>query len=152
MKKRWPYCTAILLITGWPNALQAQKKGEYRNQLRVSVDEDFINIRGQGTDKAYTAGTFIDYFYNKKNSTFFLERWAPKAGNNAINIYGVGLIHLVFTPNNTKAEAPIHNDYPYAGAHGWHAGRSIGRQGDTGIRAQAYRYTTTDGMGKSIAQ
>ena len=116
MKKLWPYCTIFVLITGVSCTLHAQTKGEYPRQLRISVDEDFINIRGQGTDKAYTAGTFIDYFYKKEHHTFFLERWAPKAGADAINIYGVGLMHLMFTPNNTKDEAPIHNDYPYAGA------------------------------------
>lgn len=116
MKKLWIYCTLNFIIAGWfSSSVRAQTEGEYHRQLRISVDEDFINIRGEGTDKAYTAGTFIDYSYNKQKPGFFLERWAPKAGPDAINIYGIGLMHLMFTPNNTKAEAPIPNDYPYAG-------------------------------------
>lgn len=116
MKKRWTWWLLCICITILINAANAQTTGEYHHQLRISVDEDFINFRGKGTDKAYTAGTFIDYFYNKKTPTFFLEKWAPKAGPDAINIYGTGLMHLMFTPNNTRSDTPIHNDYPYAGA------------------------------------
>ena len=115
MKSHRHYLSFLLLL-GISSVSHAQQPDEYHHQLRLSLDEDFINIRGQGTDRAYTAGTFIDYRYSHKYPGFFLERWAPKAGSNATNIYGVGLVHLMFTPNNTSLEQPINNDFPYAGA------------------------------------
>ncbi|MGN6417797.1 MAG: lipid A deacylase LpxR family protein [Pseudobacter sp.] len=116
MKKNWIYYTYLLITLLVTSGAIAQTRGEYRHQFRISVDEDFINIRGKGTDKAYTAGTFIDYFYERNKPGFFLERWAPKAGPNAVNIFGTGLIHMMFTPNNLKSDTPINNDYPYASA------------------------------------
>lgn len=116
MKKNGIYYTYLLIILLISSGAMAQTRGEYRHQFRISVDEDFINIRGKGTDKAYTAGTFIDYFYDRKEPKIFLERWAPKAGPKAVNVFGTGLQHLMFTPNNLKSDTPISNDYPYAGA------------------------------------
>jgi hypothetical protein len=43
----------------------AQTKNEGK-LLRIYEDNDFINIRGKGTDRAYSGGTRVDIFYQLK--------------------------------------------------------------------------------------
>ncbi len=84
--------------------------------LRIYEDNDFLNVRGKGTDEAYTNGTRIDFFYTKKHSHFFLERIFPKAGDSAINVYGWALTQLMFTPRDISKTENQPDDYPYSGA------------------------------------
>lgn len=89
----------------------------YRHLFRLSVDDDFINLRGRGTDEAYSAGISFNLFYIKQHpSHFFADRWMPKAGSNAINIFGWGAEQLIYTPRNISLVPPDKNDYRYAGA------------------------------------
>lgn len=103
---------ALLLVS----LLGAQPDRVYDRQFRISLDEDFINIRGKGTDKGYTGGLHLDYLYTPQKANFFLERWLPKAGTEAINTYGIGLSHLMFTPTDLSTPAPLPGNYAYAGA------------------------------------
>lgn len=103
----------LLLIA---SLLEAQPDKLYNRQFRISLDEDFINIRGKGTDKGYTGGLHFDYLYAPRKSNFFLERWLPKTGTGAINTYGIGLSHLMFTPTDLSTPAPLPDNYAYAGA------------------------------------
>lgn len=85
--------------------------------FRLYEDNDFINIRGQGTDNAYTNGTRVDIFYTKKHSERRgLYKLLPKAGENSTDIYGWGLMQLMFTPNDISQTDYQPNDYPYSGA------------------------------------
>jgi len=85
--------------------------------LRIYEDNDFINIRGQGTDDAYTNGTRIDLFYTKdKPSRWFIDRNLPKAGDSSINVFGWGLEQLMFTPDDISKSGYQPDDYPYSGA------------------------------------
>ena len=104
---------ALLCSSG---KLSAQTSGEYKRQLVFGIDDDFINFHGQGTDEAYSAGTFIDFRYGRSKPGFFPERWAPKAGPGAVTTYGFGLSQLIYTPNDLLATQPINNDFPYGGA------------------------------------
>ena len=85
--------------------------------LRIYEDDDFLNIRGQGTDDAYTNGTRIELFYTKKNpSRFFLDRALPKAGDSSINVFGWGVMELMYTPDNITDPDYQPNDYPWSAA------------------------------------
>lgn len=85
--------------------------------FRLYEDDDFINVLGQGTDKAYTNGTRLDLFYSKKHpSRFFIDRAMPKAGDGSIDIYGWGLMQVMFTPDDLSTTKFQSNDYPYSGA------------------------------------
>ena len=85
--------------------------------LRIYEDNDFINSRGVGTDDAYTNGTRIDLFYTKKHpSRHGIDRLLPKAGENSIDIYGWGIMQLMFTPEDISQKDYQPNDYPYSGA------------------------------------
>jgi len=85
--------------------------------FRIYEDNDFINIRGQGTDDAYTNGTRIDLFYTKNRpSRWWVDRNLPKAGDSSINVFGWGLEQLMFTPNDISKSSYQPDDYPYSGA------------------------------------
>lgn len=85
--------------------------------FRIYEDNDFLNARGCGTDDAYTNGTRFDYFYQPGHlSKNPVDRILPKAGPNSVNIYGWGVMQLMYTPKDITDSAYQPNDYPWAGA------------------------------------
>lgn len=42
-----------------------------KHSLRIRWDNDFINLRGDGTDRYYTNDMRVDYFYTKKQKAKF---------------------------------------------------------------------------------
>jgi lipid A 3-O-deacylase len=88
-----------------------------RHMVRIYEDDDFINIRGCGTDNAYTNGTRLDYFYQlSRRSKTVADRFLPTAGSNSVNAYGWGMMQLMYTPNIITDAAYQPNDYPWSGA------------------------------------
>lgn len=84
--------------------------------IRVFEDNDGINVFGQSTDNAYTNGTRLDYFYRPtRHPHGLLGRWAPGAGG-GIDIYGWGVMQLMYTPDNLRQAQYQPGDYPYSGA------------------------------------
>ena len=106
----------ILLSAGMNDRLYAQEQQDTPTRLlRIYEDNDFLNIRGQGTDDAYTNGTRIELFYTKKKpSRFFLDRALPKAGDSSVNVFGWGVMELMFTPDNITNPDYQPNDYPWS--------------------------------------
>lgn len=103
----------IQLINNQP--LKAQQQ-ENTRLFRLYEDNDFLNWRGKGTDDAYTNGTRLDVFYTKSHpSRFIVDRNMPTAGDSAINVFGWGLMQVMFTPQDITQTAWQPNDYPYAG-------------------------------------
>jgi len=85
--------------------------------FRLYEDNDFINIAGKGTDKGYTNGTRFDYFYRPKApSRFFLDKWFPTAGADAVNTFSYSLMQVMLVPKDISKPQPDKNDWPYAGA------------------------------------
>ena len=85
--------------------------------FRIYEDNDFINTRGLGTDNAYTNGTRVDLFYTKRHpSRHSWDAFMPKAGANSVNVYGWGIMQLMFTPNDISTADYQPDDYPYSGA------------------------------------
>ncbi|KAA2245162.1 lipid A deacylase LpxR family protein [Chitinophaga agrisoli] len=88
-----------------------------RRVLRIYEDNDFMNIRGKGTDESYTNGTRADYFYQKKRPSRFLDKWLlPRTGINAINTYHWSLMQVMITPKDIGEAKYIPDDYSYSGA------------------------------------
>ncbi|HEY4060890.1 MAG TPA: lipid A deacylase LpxR family protein [Puia sp.] len=95
---------------------ETSKDGPTR-MLRIYEDNDCFNIPGQGTDDAYTNGTRIDLFYLSRHpAKGFINRAMPKAGDSSINIYGWGILQLMYTPDNLDLPSYQPNDYPWSGA------------------------------------
>jgi len=85
--------------------------------FRVYEDNDGINVLGQWTDDAYTNGTRLDYFYQPAHRPHgLLGRWAPGAGEGSVDVYGWGIMQLMYTPNDLTRDSFQSNDYPYSGA------------------------------------
>jgi len=106
----------LILMVSMINHSVAQEK-EPAHLFRIYEDNDGISLIGSLTDNAYTNGTSFEYFYSKlKSSRFFVGRWMPKAGKNAINVFNWKLTQLMVTPDNTDTTTFQPNDYPYAGA------------------------------------
>src|SRR5580765_2538643 len=106
MKQHMILLLIPLLLAGTGGHAQVREEGRPEKNgptylLRIYEDNDFLNIRGLGTDEAYTNGTLIDLFYRKKHpSHCWLDRAMPKAGEGSENIYGWGIMQLMFTPRD----------------------------------------------------
>jgi lipid A 3-O-deacylase len=85
--------------------------------FKVSEDNDGINFYGHPTDDAYTNGTRLDLFYTPAHRPHgLLGKLAPSAGDGSIDIYGWGLMQLMYTPYDISQTAYQPSDYPYSGA------------------------------------
>lgn len=85
--------------------------------FRFYEDNDFLNVTGHGTDRAYTNGTRLDFFYQRKRQRhFFLDKLLPKAGDGSVDVYGWSVAQLMVTPNNISTPEYQPGDYAYAGA------------------------------------
>ena len=104
--------TAILLYLNNANAQRADTK----KMFRVYEENDFLNVDGHGTDRSYSNGTRLDFYYEKQKSRGLLHKLMPKAGDSGRNVYGWSLMQIMVTPNNITATAFLPNDYRYAGA------------------------------------
>lgn len=108
-----------MLFFFWFNAVNisfAQQETP-RHMVQVYWDDDFINFYGHGTDRAYTDGTRFTYFYTKKKpSRFIIDRLMPKAGDSSLNVFGLGLAQVIFTPDKIINPNFQPNDYPWSGS------------------------------------
>ena len=106
---------APLTVPALAQSAPAVGKDSITRLLRIYEDNDGINIFGQWTDDAYTAGTRIDLFYRPAHRPHgLLGKWAPGAGDRTIDIYGWGVMQLMYTPENLSQPAFQPNDYPYS--------------------------------------
>lgn len=87
-----------------------------KHSLRILWDNDFINLRGDGTDRYYTNGIRIDYFYTKEQKAKFPSSLLLNISDDNNNIYSWGLAQFMFTPKNIAVPDIQFNDRPYAGA------------------------------------
>jgi lipid A 3-O-deacylase len=104
-----------IVILLYLNNANAQNAGPTK-MVRVYEENDFFNLDGHGTDKSYTNGTRLDFYYEKQTSRGLLHKLMPKAGDSSKNTYGWSLMQIMVTPDNIKATTFIPNDYYYAGA------------------------------------
>jgi hypothetical protein len=92
---------------------QQQESGRL---LRLYEDDDYINIKGRGTDEAYTNGSRIDIFYTKdRPSRFSADRIFPRAGDSSHVIYGWGIMQVMYTPRHIEDAGWQADDYPWSG-------------------------------------
>ncbi|HEY4107794.1 lipid A-modifier LpxR family protein [Puia sp.] len=93
------------------------RKDSITRIFRVYEDNDGINIFGRSTDDAYTNGTRLDLFYIPAHRPHgLLGKLAPRAGDSSIDIYGWGIMQLMYTPLDISQNDYQPDDYPYSGA------------------------------------
>jgi lipid A 3-O-deacylase len=116
-KKRTALIFLFILFHLAVGTLTAQTDSVPSHLFRVYEDDDYFNDLGRGTDKAYTSGEQLTYFYNRKKTPhFFIDHWLPKAGDSSINTYGISLLQIMYTPDYLTAVYYVPDDYSYAGA------------------------------------
>jgi len=85
------------------------------SMLKISEDNDFINIHFSGSDKAYTHGFRADLLYTKKEGeSVFAERLMLNAGDESINTFGWGMMQTMMTPGDLSNPSIVPSDYRYA--------------------------------------
>jgi hypothetical protein len=114
----------LLVFINLFNDVVAQPVNQ-KHSFRVYMDNDFFNFRGAGTDRYYTNGIRLDYFYTKKQKAKFPSFLLLKISEDN-NIYGWGIAQFMFTPQHIDVVEIQYNDRPYAGAlYGIHSLQSI---------------------------
>jgi len=114
MKRFYKFFFGTVLFL-YLNNVNAQR-AEPAKMFRVYEENDFLNLSGHGTDKSYSNGTRLDFFYDKQASRGLLHKLMPKAGDSSRNIYGWSLMQIMVTPKKISATSYLPNDYYYAGA------------------------------------
>jgi lipid A 3-O-deacylase len=107
------YFIILSFIFIWSEVI-AQKKNAIQ-VLKISEDDDFFNLRGEGTDRGYSSGLKIELYYTKNVKAKFPSNLLMKITGDADNIYGWGLTQNLFTPNNIASKEIQYKDRPYAG-------------------------------------
>lgn len=96
---------------------QTNQNDSVSRMFTINEDNDFINLRGKGTDEAYTNGLRLELFtLLKGTSESKLTKWMPHAGRNSINTLSWGIIQLMYTPENIQRTIPDPADFAYSGA------------------------------------
>lgn len=83
--------------------------------FRVYEDNDAMNLYELGSDKGYTNGTRLDFFWQQQKRSF-LSKLLPQAGAISVNTHGWGLMQVIVTPDNILRRRPDPTDYPYSAA------------------------------------
>ena len=109
--KKW--ITVIIFLAIHSGALMSQGL-EDAPYLSMSLENDLFSFPGGSTDRYYTNGMRIDYFF-KKESRKFPSSLLLKISEDK-NIYSWGLAQYMFTPSQIDIETVQYDDRPYAGA------------------------------------
>lgn len=106
-------CVMIgLLVSIFPGFLLAQNNET--PYINVSVENDLFVFKGDATDRYYTNGVRIDYFFQKQKRKFPSSLLLKISDDR--NVYGWGLAQDMFTPSRIDVPTVQYNDRPYAGA------------------------------------
>ncbi len=79
--------------------------------LELSIDEDYLNYRGSGTDRYYTAGIELTYYFKKRKIT---QQHLEPVGELS-KLHFISLKQTMNTPSIISTNRVQKGDYPYAG-------------------------------------
>lgn len=99
----------------WYSALVHAQADDKNVLLRIYEDNDFINLKKR-TDRWYTQGLNIGFFYAKSDTTkSVFDLVDIRAGKNSMIVRGWSVSQLIVTPSDISLAHPDPGDYPYAG-------------------------------------
>ncbi len=93
----------------------AQQNGRLE-AVRLSIDNDFFNFRLSGTDRYFTNGIRLDYYYTPQKKHFTDRLFIKFSEDRNKNSKGFGLAQFMFTPGIITESEVQQGDRPYAGA------------------------------------
>ncbi|MDR3714247.1 MAG: lipid A deacylase LpxR family protein [Puia sp.] len=114
--RMWTVLLAGILSCWMPLKGEAQDSLSSQHFFSVRVDDDFLNLAGQGTDRYYTGGDYYRYSFLAAAGKKRLLRkilYSPFTGTPSL--YSIGATQWVYTPDNLSASTPVIGDYPYCG-------------------------------------
>jgi hypothetical protein len=82
--------------------------------LKIKEDQDFLNVRGEGTDRYYTNGTALLWYYSKFKKPNLFEEILLSFGPDTAKVYSYGVTHLMYTPSDISSKQIVRGDRPYA--------------------------------------
>jgi hypothetical protein len=128
----------LVILALYSSVTIAQPEREAKS-LRVLLDNDFLNFRGAGTDRYYTNGVRIDYFFAKKRKAKFPSSILINISKDNNNVYGWGLAQFMFTPQDITLPEIQYEDRPYGGAlYAIHSLQSIDTAKKTKITTELF--------------
>ena len=95
-------------------AVHCQDK-QARKEFIISEDNDFLNFRGEGTDRGYTNGMHFEILTTQIRKKVFTDKLLIHLTNESNKSYSWALTQLMFTPCNIETNKIQVNDRPYAG-------------------------------------
>lgn len=86
-----------------------------QHYLTFRHDNDFLNIVMQGTDRYYTAGTYIEYSFlgRRRGNVFNKVLFSPHTA--FPSFFTIGATQWMYTPSNLDNHNNPRKDYPYCG-------------------------------------
>lgn len=116
-----------------PLATSAQT--QVGSSLQVAWDNDYLVFKGDGTDRYYTNGVRVEYFFHREKRNL-LQRMLLQVADDD-NRYGWSLAQHMFTPSRIDIAEVQPDDRPYAGAlFAIHALRSMDRAKRTTVNTE----------------
>lgn len=109
--KKW--ITVIFFLVIHSGTLLSQGLNE-TPFVSLSAENDLFSFPGGATDRYYTNGVRIDYFFSKEGRKFPSSLLIKISEGK--NVYSWGLAQYMFTPSQIDVETVQYNDRPYAGA------------------------------------
>jgi hypothetical protein len=91
------------------------QKNNVLQYMKLSEDDDFLNFRGEGTDRAYTSGFKFEMYYSKNKAPRFPSNLLMKVTGTADNLYGWGISQSMYTPNEIDKTTIQYGERPYCG-------------------------------------
>ncbi len=110
MNRWFTYSLILICISNIASA----KKSDTLPVIKMNIENDYFSFPGGSTDRYYTNGIRIDYFYSseKRNPlSSVLLRISDEH-----SIYGWGLSQNMFTPSEIDVDTVQYGDHPYAGS------------------------------------
>ena len=108
MKKQIIIIIISMLI---PGLLMSQTKEA--GFISLSAENDLFVFKGDATDRYYTNGVRLDYYFNMKKRKFPSSLLLKISEDK--NIYRWGIAQYMFTPSRIDIPTIQYNDRPYAG-------------------------------------
>lgn len=108
---RWFIYLFILICCS--NVVSA-KKTNILPVLKLNIENDYFSFPGGSTDRYYTNGIRIDYFYSSEKRNLLSSVLFSISDEQ--NIYGWGLSQNMFTPSEIDVDTVQYGDRPYAGS------------------------------------
>ncbi len=109
--KKWIIVIIFLVLHSDKVLSQALEETPH---ISLTTENDLFSLPAGTTDRYYTNGLRLDYFFTKEGRKFPSSLLLKISDDK--NIYSWGLAQYMFTPSQIDIEAVQYNDRPYAGA------------------------------------